>query len=132
MRPRKVLLLVCADEIRSSVLGLVLDTHGYRVVPAASMAAAMELVKAASVAEFAGAWLCDTCPDVDRAGVLWLKRTAPEMKLLATLSSPRDWSVYADVCADSSASMVLVLERLRILLSLKRGPKKRVAEPQAA
>ena len=129
MRPRKIILLVYDNEQTLSISSLVLHVRGYHVVPFRKPKAAL-------------AWLEKSVrdqlsPDLLIADLLLTgmdgnelvrraKQLSPALPALITSDqvSAEDRALEADAFLPREAgSMVELLERVRILVQRKRGPK---------
>jgi DNA-binding response OmpR family regulator len=127
MRPKKVILCVDADEQRLSRRVFLLETRGYRVLRAASGAAALKVLH--NSLPLAIDLLLTDLILLDMAGnelVRRTKRMHPEMRTIITSDtvSSFDPASTADVFLPSSTNTAELLERIRILMVRKRGPRK--------
>jgi DNA-binding response OmpR family regulator len=123
MRPRKRILLLCADEELAGRMAFVLDTKKFCVVRAHGAAAAL-------------AWLCRADAVLDLVlvelpvegvdEVLALARGMhPEGKVLARTRGdepPANLDIF-DAWLPHTAGMAELVQRARILMVIKRGPK---------
>ena len=131
MRPKKSILCVDDNEQVLSVRKFLLETRGYRVVVAESAQAALELIMHTAPGTF-DLLLSDLImPQMD--GNELVRRAKqyhpglPAMIVSGTVSA-FDRASAADVFLPKGAcSPVEVLERVRVLVARKRGPKKAVA-----
>ena len=125
MRPKKVILCVDDNEQELSVLKFMLETNGYRVVPAASGQEAISLLSKGWVdlvlADFA-------MPQMNGHQLInRLKGMAPHipMILLGEASFIKGSIAPADVLISKRlTSSTDLLELIRIMSARKRGPKK--------
>ena len=125
MRPKKVVLCVDADEDDLSVRKVLLETHGYRVIAAASADAAVSAFMARAVdltvvrhrpLELDGA-------ELTRA----LKRMAPHLPVILLVDPeflPAVSGNIGDAMAVAACSPLGLLERVRVMSARKRGPRK--------
>jgi two-component system, OmpR family, response regulator CpxR len=134
MRPKKTILCVDDNEQILSVRTFLLETRGYRVLCAQSAQEALEFVSNAAPGSI-DLLLCDLImPQMDGNELVrrakQLHPGLPAMIVSGTVNA-FDRAVYADVFLPKGASSAAeMIERIRILVARKRGPKKAVA-PQA-
>ena len=138
MRPKKVILLVGADEVGQSVLSYILVTHAYKVVQATSGEQAIEL--------FTSMQVDLVLADVDMHGMNGvelarkLKAIAEHIPiiLLGDLEKMADGFPYAYTLLNkNTVSSAELLYRVKLLSVGKKGPKpgfklRRAAEAQTA
>jgi two-component system response regulator CpxR len=136
MRPRKVILLVNEDEAQLGMQRFMLETRGYRVLTALDVTAALEL-HAPGVDLVLG--FADGMLKAWAALAEQMKALRPEtaILLLTKLKSPNarfSLAPLADSVMDGNAtSTVELLERVRLMVARKRGPRKAVVlEPALA
>ncbi len=135
MRPKKTILCVDDNEQILSVRTFLLETRGYRVLCAQTAQEALELVSN-SVAGSIDLLLCDLImPQMDGNELVrrakQLHPGLPAMIVSGTVNA-FDRAVYADVFLPKGASSAAeMIERIRILVARKRGPKKAVAAQPA-
>ena len=131
MRPKKFILCVDDNEQQLSVRKFLLETRGYRVLTATSSKHALEIV----LNTLPGALdllLCDLImPEMDGnelvRRVKQLHPSLPAMIVSGTVNA-FDRASAADVFLPKGAcSPVEMLERIRVLVARKRGPKKAIA-----
>ena len=135
MRPKKVILCVDDNEQTLSVRKFLLETRGYRVIAAATAHEALEHVDSKNSGEI-DLLLCDlVMPQMD--GVELIRRARemkpgiPTLMVSGTVTSFERGN-GADVFLPKGAcSPVELLERVRVLVARKRGPKKGSASAQA-
>lgn len=128
MRPKKVILCVDDNEQTLSVRKFLLETRGYRVIAASTAHEALEHVDSKSSGEI-DLLLCDlVMPQMD--GVELIRRAReikpgiPTLMVSGTVASFERGN-GADVFLPKGAcSPVELLERVRVLVARKRGPKK--------
>jgi two-component system response regulator CpxR len=129
MRPKKVILCVDEDEQRLSRRVFLLETRGYRVLRAAGAAEALNVL-AALMPGCIDCLITDLTLALHMSGnelVRRAKRMAPELKTVVTSDtvSGYDPTIQADVFLPKGANTPAeLLERVRILIVRKRGPKK--------
>jgi CheY-like chemotaxis protein len=137
MRPKKTILCVDDNEQILSVRTYLLTTRGYRVVCLQSAREALELIEQ-SVPGSIDLLLCDLLmPQMD--GNELVRRAKhihpglPAMIVSGTVTS-FDRAICADVFLPKGAySPAEMIERIRVLVARKRGPKKAsIARPTVA
>lgn len=128
MRPRKVILLVDGNEQALSVRKFMLETRGYRVVEATGAAGALERFAEGGIDLVLSDLLL---PGMDgNEMVRRIKAEAPETPAMLVSSTVRDFAradaadAFLPKGAVTPGEMV---ERIRMLLVRKRGPKRKVA-----
>jgi DNA-binding response OmpR family regulator len=135
MRPKKKVVLVDSDEQRLSERAFVLRTHKYDVMACKSAQEAIALI--ASMPN----WTLDAfiaelfLPDVNGNELCRLvKRSHPSIPtlLLCTKHKGDVHGLYADrfISKDAYTSSAL-LDRVRVMVAHKRGPKKKYPQPEA-
>lgn len=124
MRPKKVILCVIADDVVLSVLAYTLRTNGYRVLCAGTPAVAVELFSDNPV----DLVLAEFClPEMDGNLLIeQLKLTARHIPMILLGDLKKFEGVYAaDLFLESSTiSSLEMLERIKVLSTRKRGPRK--------
>ena len=135
MRPKKTILSVDDSEHSNSLRKFMLETRGYRVLLAHSGREAMELFREHTV----DLVLSDLMmPDMNGAELVkQFKEASPETPAILFSGKIRTYEegTHADIfLPKGSAAPLELLERIRLLLVRKRGPKKGVrrAEPALA
>src|SRR5438270_14059652 len=125
MRPKKVILCVDDSEQSLSIRKFMLETRGYRVLAANNGREAVELFQQGGV----DLVLTDLLmPEMDGAEVIRvLKEFAPETPMI--LISGKVKMYEKGTCADAflpkgTYPAAELLEKIRVLLVKKRGPKK--------
>ncbi len=128
MRPRKVILLVDANEQALSVRKFMLETRGYRVVEACGANQALERFAAGGIDLVLSDLLL---PGMDgNEMVRRMKTDAPEVPALLVSSTVKEFAradaadAFLPKGAVTPGEMV---ERIRRLLVRKRGPKRAAA-----
>ena len=128
MRPKKTILCVDDNEQVLSVRTFLLETRGYRVIAARTAQEAIETIQGAMPGSI-DLLLCDLLmPGMD--GNELVRRAKgmhpglPAMIVSGTVNS-FDRAGYADVFLPKGAcSPAEMIERIRVLVARKRGPKK--------
>nr|WP_263385010.1 response regulator [Granulicella arctica] len=130
MRPKKVILCVDDNEQVLSVRTFLLETRGYRVIQALSPHDALEQIQQAAPGAI-DLLLCDLLmPQMDGNELVrrskQLHPSLPAMIVSGTVNAA-DRAICADAFLPKGAcSPVEMLERIRILVARKRGPRKAV------
>jgi two-component system response regulator CpxR len=130
MRPRKCILCVDDNEQILSVRKFLLETRGYRVVTAASAHEALDLIQNSTPGSF-DLLLSDlVMPQMDGNELVrrakQLHSGLPAMIVSGTVNA-FDRASAADVfLPKGGCSPAEILERVRVLVARKRGPKKAV------
>jgi two-component system, OmpR family, response regulator CpxR len=128
MRPKKTILCVDDNEQVLSVRTFLLETRGYRVIGALSAPQALEIVEQ-SLPGSLDLLLCDLImPQMDGNELVrrakQLHPGLPAMIVSGTVNA-FDRAVHADVFLPKGASSAAeMIERIRVLVARKRGPKK--------
>lgn len=128
MRPKKVILCVDGNEQVLSVRKFLLETRGYRVVCAANGQAALHEVERALPGQLDLLLVDLLLPGMDgNELVRRAKMLRPELPALIT--SGTVGSFDRAVCADGflpkgASSPAELIERIRVLVARKRGPRK--------
>jgi two-component system response regulator CpxR len=136
MRPKKTILCVDDNETILSVRTFLLETRGYRVVCAQSSQEALEYV-AQSAPGSIDLLLSDLImPQMDGNELVrrakQLHPGLPAMIVSGTVNA-FDRAGCADVFLPKGASSPAeMIERIRVLVARKRGPKKQTPQPQPA
>ena len=131
MRPKKTILCVDDNEQLLSVRTFLLETRGYRVVAVTSSQQALEFVEQ-SLPGSLDLLLCDLLmPQMDGNELVrrakQLHPGLPAMIVSGTVNS-FDRAVHADVfLPKGAASPAEMIERIRVLVARKRGPKKAIS-----
>lgn len=130
MRPKKTILCVDDNEQVLSVRTFLLETRGYRVIAAPSAHHALELVER-SLPGSIDLLLCDLImPQMDGNELVrrakQLHPCLPAMIVSGTVNA-FDRALHADVFLPKGAcSAAEMIERIRVLVARKRGPKKTI------
>ena len=130
MRPKKTILCVDDNEQVLSVRTFLLETRGYRVLTARSATDALEVLERALPGQI-DLLLCDLLmPGMDgNELVRRAKNLHPELPAMIVSGTVNafDRAVFADVFLPKGAcSPAEMMERIRVLVARKRGPKKAV------
>ena len=136
MRPKKTILCVDDNEQVLSVRTFLLETRGYRVLTARSAADAIEVLERALPGQI-DLLLCDLLmPGMDGNELVRRAKTLhPELPAMIVSGTVNafDRAVFADVFLPKGAcSPAEMMERIRVLVARKRGPKKAVFVLQPA
>ena len=133
MRPKKVILCVDDNDQVLSVRKFVLETRGYRVLTASNAEQAIELYDQGKVDLVIADLVMPQCNGNDL--IQRLKEIAPWVPAVLVSGSTRQFepTSRADAFLPKGASSPQeLLERVRVLLVRKRGPKKTTAVHQTA
>ena len=132
LRPKKTILCVDGNETVLSVRTFLLETRGYRVLSARSSNEALELLERLLPGSL-DLILCDlVMPQMDGNELVrrakQLHPGLPAMIISGTVNS-FDRALCADVfLPKGAATPAEMIERIRILVARKRGPKKAVSQ----
>lgn len=133
MRPKKTILCVDSNEAVLSVRTFLLETRGYRVLSAQTAHGALEHVER-SLPGSIDLLLCDLLmPQMDGNEIVrrakQLRPGLPAMIVSGTVNS-FDRALAADVfLPKGAATPAEIIERIRVLVARKRGPKKSIPQP---
>lgn len=134
MRPKKTILCVDDNEQSLSVRKVMLETRGYRVLTAITAAEALHLFKSSSV----DLVLSDlVMPDFDgRQLIKEIKTISPQTPAIL-FSGKITVFAYDEMPADvflpkGMYAPVELLERIRLMLVRKRGPKRAARDNQSS
>ncbi len=127
MRPKKTILCVDDNEQALSVRKFMLETRGYRVMTAKDGQEALEMFRSHTV----DLVLSDLIMPVMDGNELvrQMKEIAPEVPMILISGSVKSFerAFRADAFLPKGACTPLeVLERIRVMIARKRGPKKQV------
>lgn len=128
MRPRKVILCVDNNEQTLSVRKFLLETRGYRVLSASTAHHALECLESSEPGAI-DLLLCDLLlPQMDGAELVTrvrvLRPGLPTLLVSGTVTAMERGSVADAFLPKGASSAVELLERVRVLVARKRGPKK--------
>jgi CheY-like chemotaxis protein len=130
MRPKKTILCVDDNEQTLSVRKFLLETRGYRVVVATNAAEALETFRRGGIDLVLGDLVM---PQMDgNEMVRRMKDVAPEVPMILISGSVKayDRANRADAFLPKGASTpVEMLERIRVMIARKRGPRKMPRPP---
>ncbi len=125
MRPKKTILCVDDNEQALAVRKFLLETRGYRVVTALCAEEALELFRRGGIDLVLGDLVM---PRMDgNEMVRRMKEIAPEVPAILISGSVKafDRANRADAFLPKGASTpVEMLERIRVMIARKRGPRK--------
>jgi CheY-like chemotaxis protein len=130
MRPKKTILCVDDNEQVLSVRTFLLETRGYRIIAAKTAQEALEVLER-SLPGTLDLILCDLLmPQMDGNEPVrrakQLHQGLPAMIISGTVNA-FDRALHADVFLPKGASSPAeMIERIRVLVARKRGPKKAV------
>ncbi len=130
MRPKKTILCVDDNEQVLSVRCFLLETRGYRIIAAHTAQEALEVLER-SLPGSLDLVLCDLLmPQMDGNELVrrakQLHPGLPAMIVSGTVNA-FDRALYADVFLPKGASSPAeMIERIRVLVARKRGPKKAI------
>jgi len=133
MRPKKTILCVDDNEQVLSVRTFLLETRGYRVISVTSAQQALDIVQQSAPGSL-DLLLCDLLmPRMDGNELVrrakQLHPALPAMIVSGTVNS-FDRACSADVFLPKGAcSAAEMIERIRVLVARKRGPKKAFVLP---
>ena len=126
MRPKKVILCIDDNEQSLSIRKFMLETRGYRVLPAVSGREAIELFQHAGTVDLVITDL--VMPEMDGAEVIRvLKELAPDIPMILISGKVKMYEkgTRADLFLPKGTYPAAeLLEKIRLLLVKKRGPKK--------
>jgi len=130
MRPKKVILYIDGNEQSLSVRTFLLETRGYRVKAIMSHEEALELFANSSY----DLVLCElVLPAMDgNELVRKLKNLRPEVPMMLVSNTVKAYerASHADAFLPKGACSSLdLLERIRVMMARKRGPRKQVLVP---
>ena len=134
MRPKKVILCVDDNEQILSVRTFLLETRGYRVLSALTSAEALEILERTAQGAIDLLIADLLLPGMD--GNELVRRAKQMHPMLPTLIvsgtvASHERALAADAFLPKGAgSPAELLERIRVLVARKRGPKKHIPAPQ--
>lgn len=132
MRPKKVILLCCDDEARGEELRFLLRTRNFAVTMPCDLAAGTELDNhpdAALVVQSLPSYGEDA---ICIKEVIRMIREFADIPVMLVKESFGDTTttIPVDIFCAAETSHADMVERLRILVTRKRGPKKRASEKE--
>jgi two-component system response regulator CpxR len=133
VRPKKTILCVDDNEQLLSIKKFMLETRGYHVISCTTGAGALQTFQKGGV----DLVLCDLMmPEIDGAEVVRrIKTISPDTPAIVFSGKVKvyDKDIRADVFLPKGMmAPTELLERIRLLLVRKRGPKKASLRPSAA
>ena len=133
MRPKKIILCVDDNETTLSVRRFLLETRGYRVVTAASSNEALELLEGFQPGQLDLLIADLLLPGMDgNELVRRAKAMLPELPALivsGTVTASERALAGDAFLPKGAASPVELLEKIKVLVTRKRGPKKVLYSP---
>ena len=136
MRPKKVILCVDDNEQTLSVRTFLLETRGYRVIAKTSSQQALEVLERTAPGALDLLIADLLLPGMDgNELVRRAKQIHPMLPALIVSGTvaAQDRALAADAFLPKGAgTAVELLERIRVLVARKRGPKKHLPVPQPA
>jgi len=130
MRPKKVILCVDDNEQALSVRKFLLETRGYRVIPAKDGATAIEILQQGGVDMVVSDLVM---PQMDGNEMIRrMKQYSPEIPMMLISGAVKNFerANRADAFLPKGAcSPVEMLERIRVMIARKRGPRKAATRP---
>lgn len=131
MRPKKIILCIDDNEQALSVRKFMLETRGYRVLSALTAEQAMEFFERGGI----DLVICDlVMPNTDgNELVRRMKERSPEVPAMLISGAVHnfDRASAADAFLPKGASSPQeILERVRVMVARKRGPKKYFVRPE--
>jgi CheY-like chemotaxis protein len=130
MRPKKTILCVDQNEQALAVRKFMLTTRGYRVITALSGQDALEVFRSGGIDLVLSDLLL---PEMDgNEMVRRMKEISPEIPTILVSATVKNFerANRADAFLPKGAcTPVEVLERIRVMIARKRGPKKAVHRP---
>jgi len=130
MRPKKTILCIDQNEQALAVRKFMLTTRGYRVVTALSSHEALDIFRRGGVDLVLSDLLL---PEMDgNEMVRRMKDISPEIPTILVSGTVKNFerANRADAFLPKGAcTPVEVLERIRVMIARKRGPKKAVPRP---
>jgi two-component system response regulator CpxR len=131
MRPRKTILCVEDNEQVLSVRKFLLETRGYRVLPMLSAAEALEYLKDAMPGSVDLLLTDLILPQMDGNDLIRRAKQIhpglPTLLISGTVSSFERAAAADAFLPKGACNAAEMLDRIRILVARKRGPKKQVA-----
>lgn len=130
MRPKKVILCVDDNEQALAVRKFLLETRGYRVIPATDGATAIEILQQGGIDMVVSDLVM---PQMDGNSMIGrMKQIMPEvpMMLISGTVKAFDRANRADAFLPKGCcTPVEMLERIRVMIARKRGPRKVGSRP---
>ncbi len=134
MRPKKVILCVDSNEQTLSVRSFLLETRGYRVINSLTASEALEILERTTPGTLDLLMTDLLLPGIDGNELVrrakQMHPTLPALIVSGTVTS-YDRALAADAfLPKGAASPAALLERIRVLVARKRGPKKHLPATQ--
>jgi two-component system, OmpR family, response regulator CpxR len=133
MRPKKIILCVDDNEQALAVRKFLLETRGYRVLTASSAHDALETFRGGGIDLVLSDLLM---PQMDgNEMVRRMKDLSPEVPMMLVSGTVKAFerANHADAFLPKGAcSPVELLERIRVMIARKRGPKRAALRPAVA
>lgn len=130
MRPKKTILCVDDNEQALAVRKFLLETRGYRIVTSVCAHDALEIFRSGGIDLVLSDLLM---PQMDgNEMVRRMKDLSPEVPMMLVSGTVKAFerASHADAFLPKGAcSPVELLERIRVMIARKRGPKKVVTRP---
>lgn len=120
MRPKKLILLVDADENNLSILRFLIENRGFRTVAASTAKEAEIAFELASV----DLVLCVTGRDIRDGLIATLKNSRIYIPMILMVEKALDSIHHADAMILKSVTSMELIERIRVMSARKRGPRK--------
>ena len=132
MRPKKVILCVDDNETTLSVRTFLLETRGYRVINAATSREALEILEGTEQGKLDLLIADLLLPGMDGNELVkrskMLHPALPALIVSGTVTA-QDRALAGDAFLPKGASSpVELLDKIKLLVARKRGPKKHVAQ----
>ena len=121
-RPKKRILIVAENDVRASVLRMVLETRGYATAVAQSADEAWKMLAPRGYELLLCDWPLAGIDRVMEAAHI-VDVDLPRMVLARGLKERPD-TLQAEAVICGNAPMIEILERMRTLMARKRGPRK--------
>jgi CheY-like chemotaxis protein len=120
MRPKKIILCVFEDEVDLSLLRMVLTVHGYMVLSCANRREAIAVCAAADATRNLDLVLAES--DQVLAALKRISHYVP----MVIIGDLKKWEEFhsADAIFDKQGSMADLIERVKVWVTRKRGPRK--------
>jgi CheY-like chemotaxis protein len=131
MRPKRTILCVDDNEQALSIRKVMLETRGYKVLVSTGSRQALEIFRQGGIDLVLSDYLM---PECDGAGLIAkIKEISPETPAILFSGKVKfcEKEIKADLfLAKGTFTAADLLERIRLLLVKKRGPKKVVVLPE--
>jgi CheY-like chemotaxis protein len=130
MRPKKTILCIDQNEQALAVRKFMLTTRGYRVITAVSGQEALEIFRSGGIDLVLSDLLLSEMDGNEM--VRRMKEISPEVPTILVSATVKNFerANRADAFLPKGAcTPVEVLERIRVMIARKRGPKKAIPRP---